>query len=395
MKHILSGSLCLATAALATANAQSPLGTFTNMGTTYATRGGAATPNTNPATLFVRHDMESYAGFTTGVTPGTRDITGLNFVIQDENLATQDSFAMVVYTGDPAMPNFPLVATPLATSGNFVLPLGTGGLAYNASANFATPVSAPATEDVYVALQFNTAWTITGGAVTDGMSVWEHRAQTSAGTQPNFDAPGPRIATTTPDGTFGGYYCANPVAGPAYPVFTQYKIQPIVPISGGVACTLTNQTANHVESTAGAVAGFTVQEPGAGTASMFSGLYPDAANPPLNAGRADTIGQLFLNASLPAGSLVFFMINIGGFGPFEVPATNFIPGSTGVSCLDLGTMQVLGFGILGANGRAFRLTPFPAAVRSILGGFNWSQQAVGLNITTNTIHATACTIQRT
>jgi len=393
MRFALSCAVSVSIAAAVCA--QNPLGTFTNMGTTYATRGGAATPNTNPAVLFARHDMENYAGFTTGVTPGTRQVTGINFVIQDQNLATTETFSLVVYTGDPAMADFPNVTTPLATSGNFVLPVGTGGGSYNASANFATPVTAPATDDVYVGLSFNSGWVVSGTAVTDGLSVWEQRLQAGAGTIATFDLAGPRLPATSPAGTYGGYYCANPAAGPAYPVVTQYKIQPIVPISGGVACTRTNQTGNHVESTAGAVAGFTVQEPGAGTSNMFSGLHPDAANPSTNAGRTDDIGQMFLNASLPAGSLVFFFIDLGGFGAFEVPAANFVPGSTGVACMNLGSMQVLGFSLLGSNGRAYRVSTFGAATRSLLSGFNWVQQAVALDVATNTIHATACTIQRT
>lgn len=398
MKHITIvvavGAFCAVAAAQTTQPV--PLGTFANTGTTWATRGGAATPNTNPSVLFVRHDLEHYAGWTTGATIGTRDIRGLNFVVQDQNLATQDTFALVVYQDDPLLPNFPDVVNNVVTSGNFVLPAGTGGGAYNASGNFATPLSLPATVDIYVGLQLNAGWTISGGQITDGLSVWEIRAAAPTSPQPGqaWDEPGASISQASPDNTYGGYYCANPAAGPAYPVQTQYKITPTMDSSGGVGFAQTSQT-NHVESTATSATGFTVQYPTAGTACMFSALYPDAASPPVGAGRADEIGQMYHNPRLPAGSLVFYLIDIGTFANPEIPASTFVPGSTGVNCLNLGTMQVLGFQIIGANGRSWNRATFPAAARQFLQGIDWLQQAVGLDPVTNTIHGSACTRQKT
>jgi len=394
MKH----SILLAAAGLAlsfTATAQNPLGTFSNTGTTWATRGGAATPNTNPCVLFTRHDVDHYAGWTEGLTPFTREMTGVNFVIQDNDLATVDNFNVVAYIGDPLMPKFPDVVNPVGTAGPFILPAGSGGSAFNASVNFATPISVASTEDVYVALELLGPWVISGGQVTDGLSVWECNAQSPAAPQAgqDWDEPGAGISTLQPDNTYGGYFCASPLAGPAYPVQTQFKIQPIVPISGGVATAVTNQV-NHAASTTGAAAGFTVQDPGAGTSSMFAGLYPDAANPSFNPGRVDDIGQMFENAALPAGSLVFFMIDFGPFGP-EIPAASFVPGSTGVSCLNLASMQSLGFEIVSATGRAHHVANFPAAARPLLSGIDWTQQAIGFDIATNTLHGTACTRQRT
>lgn len=387
-------SAVLVVALAGAALAQNPLGTFTNTGVTFSGRGNATAPNNNPAYIFDRFDKETYAGFTTGAVPFTRQITGVNAVIQDQNLATQELFTLAVFQGDPQNPNFPDVQS-VVVSGPFVLPLATGNGAFDASANFATPITVPSTEDVYVGLQFMTAWTLQGGVPVDGLSV--HEIRNVAPAQPQawqgWDLAGARLPTTV-DRSYGGYYVPNPPSGPAYPVVTQYKIQPIVPISGGVATTLSNQ-ANHAESTAAAAAGFTVQEPGAGTACMFSGLYPDAASPPRNSGRADDIGQLFFNPALSAGSPVFFLMDFGPFPSAEIPVASFVPGSTGVACLNFGSMVALGFGFLGTNGRAFRVSTFPAAARPLLSGIPWAQQAVALDTGSNTLHATACTIQRT
>ena len=391
MKKILLAGTALAVCI----PAQNRLGTFDNTGTTYATRGGSAAANTNPAVLFVRFDKERYAGWTTGATPGTRDITGVNFVMQDQNLATQETFNLVVYGESVTLPNFPEVATPLATSGAFNLPLGTGGGAWNASGNFATPIQAPATGDVFIGVQFNAGWTIAGGVPTDGLSLWEIRSADPS-TTIQIDQPGPGRPTAPFDeGTFGGFYVPTPLTGPSYltTLATMYKLQPITPIAGGVATALTNQT-RHVESTAASVAGFTVQTPGAGTSCMLSGLFPDSANPSLNGGRADDIGQTYINtaANVPSGSLVFYLIDLGTFG-IEIPVSSFIPGSTGVTCLNLGTMQTLAIGTMG-TGSAFHIAAFPASARPILTGISWLQQAVGFNTSTFAAHAGPCTRQQ-
>lgn len=379
------------------APAQIPLGTSTNMGATSTTRGNAPTPEHNPATLFVRLDKESYGGFTSGLVPGTVEVSGVNMVIQDQNLASQEAFNMVLYSGNPANNDYPDVANPVAVSGNFTLPLGPAGVAaYEGSIAFATPVTLPATLDVYVGIQFAAGWTYGANGPINGLSVWEIRdtAPVSPSASQSWDLAGARQPSQFPGRSPGGYYCSQPLAGPGYPVASQYFLQPVVQMSGGVATTRTTQT-NHPESTAGATAGFLVQDPGAGTACMFSGLYPDAASPPRTAGRVDEIGQLFYNPGLNAGSPVFFLMDFGPLPASQIPAASFVPGSTGVGCLNFGTQVALGFGFLGTNGRAFRMSSFPAAARTMLAGIQWAQQAVALDTGSNTLHATACTVQRT
>jgi hypothetical protein len=384
----------IALAALSTcAFAQDTMGTFRNTGTTYATRGASGASSSNPAVLWTRFDKECYAGWTAGVTPGTRDINGLQFVIQDQNLATQETFAVVAYTEDALLPSYPDVVTPLGTSANYTLPLGTGGGAYRATANFTTPILAPAGADVFVGLQMNQPWTITGtpAAVTDGLSVWEIRAAlaTLAAGQ-SIDVAGAGLPFSPADeGRFSGYYVPTPAAGPAMPVVTMFKITPILPIAGGTATAVTNQTV-HPESSATAPLSFAVETPGAGTASMLSGLYPDAADPSLGGGRADNLGNIYLKTGMVSG-VCFYLVDFGTFG-LELPMSSFLPGSTGVSCLNLGTLQTLAIGIV-TNGVGFNVTNLNLATRQQLAGFSWLSQSVGFDLATNLAHAGPCTRQ--
>jgi hypothetical protein len=371
--------------------AQDVMGTFRNTGTTWTTRGFSAASENNPAILFTRHDKECYAGWTAGVTPGTRDIVGVNFVIQDQNLATQESFDIIAFTEDAAVPSYPDVVTPVGTALNFGLPIGTGGGAYNATVNFATPLLAPATGDVFIGLKLNQAWTFTGTQITDGLSVWEIQTTLAAPQAGQaIDVGGFGLPPTPADeGRFGGIFVPTPATGPSYTQVSQFKINPVTPVAGGVATALTNQTL-HPASTAGAVAGFTVQNPGAGTSCMFSGLYPDAASPSLNGGRADDLGQIYYKNGMTSG-LVFFLVDFGTFG-FELPMSSFLPGSTGVSCLNLGSLQTLAIGFIN-NGSAFNVATIPAATRPLLTGFSWLSQAVGFDLTTSLAHAGPCTRQ--
>ncbi|MCA8949497.1 MAG: hypothetical protein KDE27_08330 [Planctomycetes bacterium] len=390
---ILVAALALA----ASAPAQTPMGTFTNTGTTSATRGNSTGAANNNVTVFTRHDKENYAGWTDGVQPGTREIVGINFVLQDQNLATQHNFNLVLLTGDPNNPKFPDLNSSVIDATPYVLPVGTGIGAFNGIANFATPVSLSANEDIYVGLRINSPWTLQNGQPVDGLSVWELRgtAPVSPMAGQAWDLPGRSLPNSNPADRPSGYYLASSPAA-QYPVRTQFKLQPILPISGGVAGAVTNQT-DHPQSSATSVASFEVQAPGAGTASMFSGLYPDARNPPYNPGRVDEISQMFENAALSAGSVVFFLIDIGSFAQPEVAFAAFVPGSTGVSCLNL-SQQNLGFRPLvtvGTTQRAHHVATFPPAARSLLLGIPWTQQAVALDIGTNTLHASACTRQRT
>ncbi len=401
--------MALAPLALASlASAQNPLGTITNVGTTWATRGLSAASEQNAATLFTRYDSDAYAGYTSSSAPNVRQVVGVSFVLQDNDLSTQDSFNLVVWSGDPANPNYPDVTSGMVSGGlPFAFPVGSGGGAFFANANFATPVTLPATEDVYVGLQFNSAWTIAGGQITDGLSIWEcqQQAPTTPQTGQSWDEPGGgAVGLPMPEDTnFSGYYVAatNPATPPTYQTEnSMFKIEPVIPGSGGVAGALTNQV-THPESTLTSAAGFQVQVPGAGTACMHSALFPDAATPSVGAGRADDLVQFFRDDTIPVGSPVFFLIDLGQFNPVEIGLDQFVPGSTGVTCLNFSAAN-LGFVPTAAvtvgtatENRAHLVTQFPATARPLLSGVSWVRQAIAIDVTTNTLHATACTRQRT
>ena len=76
--RLVSAAMALAPLALASlAFAQNPLGTITNVGTTWATRGLSAASEQNAATLFTRYDSDVYAGYTTAAAPNMRQVKPL------------------------------------------------------------------------------------------------------------------------------------------------------------------------------------------------------------------------------------------------------------------------------------------------------------------------------
>ena len=179
-----------------------------------------------------------------------------------------------------------------------------------------------------------------------------------------------------------------------------FKIEPIIPNSGGVAGVVTNQI-NHPESSTTSAAGFQVQVPGAGSASMHSALFPDAANPSAGLGRQDDLVQFFRDDTIPVGSPVFFLIDLGQFNPIEIGLDQFVPGSTGMTCMNF-SAQNLGLVLVSAvtvgtatQNRAHLVTQFPAAARPLLSGLSWVRQAIAIDVSNNTLRGTACTRQRT
>jgi hypothetical protein len=355
--------------------AQDNFGVLRNVGVTYTSRGGAAAANTNPSVQFCRFDVDRYAGWGVNpANPGNREITGLHFFIQDQDLATQDSFSLVAYTEDPANLGYPNVAAPLATTGNFVLPIGTGAGAYNLTANFANPVSVPSNADLYVGVSQNTAWA-TG--TTDGCSIW---ATSGNGTAATTDRPGASAPTTAPDNTYGGYFVPSTLVV-AYSSSRQFHIEPIIATAAGVASALHYADTLHPAANTAP-----------GTSCMFSAQFPDGANPPLNAGRADDLGMTFVKTGIPDGSLVFWLVEVGSsFAPFEIPVSNFLAGSSGVLCLNLGNYQTVGFSVT-ASGVATNVLVFPGSARTSLAGLPLMQQAAALDLTTFLITAGPCSL---
>ena len=363
---------------LASAPAQDFLGIMNRTDTSFTSRGSATVPNSNPSVAFDRIDKETYAGWGFDpLNPGMRQIIGLHAWLQDQIGTTPETFQFVVYPEDPASLNFPNVAAPIGTTGPIPTPptTATGAIAWEFTANFATPLLVPATSDTFVGVILPTP--ATGTWPADGMSCWAlYYVSVTSGIS---DLPGASHPTLQPENGNGGWYVPSLPSGPTYTVTPrQWKIEPIVPGAAGVAGTITNQTTAPSSNVA------------PGTSSQGSGLYPDAQNPPLNAGRVDDIAGRWFKSNTPDNTPVFFLMSLGAFGP-EIPVNSILPGSTGVTCIDLATNTVLGISFTTA-GEAFLTISIPAGARSIVAGLVLVHQAAAINATGG-IDANGCTRQ--
>lgn len=353
---VIQVASCVALLAAAAA-AQTPLGVLRNVPFSFVTR-GVGTQVQNPTVNFTRFDADRYAAF--GVDPaqpGVRQILGVRCLLEDLQGATVDPVAFRVMTADPLNTGYPDAQNPIATTGTFTLPVGSGPVAYDASLAFQTPVTLPVGADLYVGV-FHLNPMLP--SLLDGSLVGV--------TMRLLLRPGAAAPTTAPDDTYSGWYV--PATGTlTYGYQQQYLIEPLV-ATGGVASAMVASALT----------------PFPGHSGMFVSQYPDAANPPLNAGRADDLGMTFVRPGLPAGSLVFFFGDFtGAFAP-EVPLANLLPGSTGAFCID--PTVAVSFGLTVSTGAATgRVTAIAAAARPLLTGISIVQQAVALDVTTLVAHA--------
>ena len=359
---------------------QDVLGLLNRTDTSFTSRGSSSAPNTNPSFAFVRIDHENYAGW--GVdpaNPATRTIQGLHLVLQDQVGATPETFGTAIYRENQGLPNYPDIAAPLATAGPFPTPPNTLTTAavLDVIVNFATPVSAPTNEDLFMAVELPQP-AVGGTWPSDGLSV--HALYYVNVTSGSFDLPGGSHPTTPPEQGNGGYHVPSLALGPTYTTTPrQWKIEPVVPGAAGVAGTITNQTTAPQSTVA------------PGTSSMASGLYPDAVNPPRNLGRLDNISGRWFRSGTPDNTPVFFLLDLGTFGP-EIPMPAIVAGSTGVACLNLATAQLIGLGFT-FNSEAIFPIAIPAGARPLLTGVSLMHQAAGFNATTGGVDANGCTRQ--
>jgi hypothetical protein len=338
--------------------AQATLGIIDNTDSMATSRGPAYF---TPVTVFNRIDKEKYAGWGySDANPGFREILGMRYWIQDQDVSTPESYSVVVYTEDPAMPDYPLVAAPVATLGPFTFGgVGSGPAAFEATQLFGTPILVPAAADVFVGITLHTPFNATW---TDGPSVQLATGVLGAPSG-RADLPG----ASAPAGlAFGGYYePSSQTLAYSAPIVRQYMIDPIL-ATGGVALVQHYGDALHPAAN---------NHPGTGC--MFSSQYPDSSSPSRNAGRADDIAMSWA-ANVPDGTLVFFLADVSlGFGP-EVPLSAYAPGSTGALCLNAGSMTVLGFATTQA-GRAYYQIVWGPAVRPYLPGLPLAQQGIALD----------------
>lgn len=371
--HTLMNKQLLIAVAVATSSlvAQNNLSNFLNMGTTFTSRNGA---NSVPATIYTRIDKEAYAGWGADVAqPGMRVISGLRFDIQDQDLATQDTFQLVIMT-ESTTADVPDTTTPVATTGNFVLPVGTGGGAYLATANFTTPAAAPASADVFVGVSTTVGWS-TG--TTDGLSFW---ATSAAAASALRDVPGFAEPTTTPGNTHSGAWVPS-TSTHSFAVTRQSHIEPITTSPGGVCTALHYNDAVHANANTSP-----------GTACMHSALSPDCENPPRTAGRADDVGMTFRQTGIADGSLAIFLVDIApSFGP-EIPLATFLPGAVGSLCVNQASVQSIAISFT-ATGTASNVIVFDPAARTYIAGIPLIHQVVAIDAVTGQAFASPCSKQ--
>ncbi|MCC7065750.1 MAG: hypothetical protein IT456_23285 [Planctomycetes bacterium] len=369
-KHL---SIFIAVASVASSLvAQNNLSDFLNMGVTFTSRNGA---NFVEATMYTRIDVESYAGWGFDATqPGMRVFSGLRFDIQDQDLATQDTFRLTAYTELTPPSNTPDTTTPIATTGNFVLPVGTGAGAFLSTANFVTPIAVPATADVFVGVGTTLGWT---NPITDGLSIWATSGAVSSALR---DEAGFGEPTTSPGNTFSGHY--QPVANThSFIAQRQSHIEPIIATPAGVCSSLHNADPVHANANTSP-----------GTTCMHSALSPDSQSPPRTAGRADDVGMTFRHTGMPDGSLAIFLVDISPTFGTEFPLSLFLPGSVGAMCVNQASVQSVAIGFT-SGGSASNVITFSPATRTYIAGVPLIHQVVTIDALTGTAYAGPCSKQ--
>lgn len=347
----------------APALAQATLGITDNTTSMATSRGGVALANFNPVTVFNRIDREKYAGWgLSAASLGFREILGMRFKWQDQDPTTGESYSLVAYTEDPARPDYPLVAAPLATFGPFSGPPSGGAspVAFEITVTFGAPFLVPAAADAFVGITLHTPF---NAGFTDGQSI--HVAMGATGlANGQYDLPG----GSAPAGlAFGGYYEAtSQTVAYSTPLERQFLIDPILR-TGGVA--LVQHYGDGAHPAANTYPG---------TGCMFSSQYPDSASPSRNPGRADDIAMTWTAGAAPNGMLVVFLADVSPvFGP-ELPLSAYVPGSSGALCLNPASMAVVGFTTV-QSGFAGNQIVWGASVRPFLPGLPLAQQGIALD----------------
>jgi hypothetical protein len=347
--------------------AQQPKGSLYNVAPSIASRGSLLT---NGGVLFNRFDFDDARGFgMTVASPGNVVVEGFVLSLQDYDGATAETYSVALYEEDPANQGLPLINTPVVTLGPFTSPIGVGPIAFNVGITFSPAVAVAANQDLFVGVVLGAApaWP------ADGLAV-----QTSLGGQRLplvWDSPGP---APIQHAGYGGRY--DPTFGQlGYPAtFTprQYMLDLQTSTPGGTATAITNQ------------ASYPTSNLPPGTGSMFSAYHPDAQRPPVNLGRADDLGYVYLDTAMPTGTPVFFFADFGSFGP-PVYLAPFVPGSVGVFCLNA-SAATLGLGFL-VSGEAAWITLIPATARPTIAGLAFLQQGLSLDTVNGLLRAAPCT----
>src|SRR5436190_22211662 len=174
-KLVLLSIACSATSLLPQTNPQM----YFNVSTGATTRGAVGV---NAGQQLTRYDAQDYVGI--GREVGSPlvtgfEISGLTYVLQDQNDATPETYSLYLYSEsatNPSFPNFlatdPVGQNALGSFGPYTqATTGTAGgtiSAYFYTVNFTTPVVYPAGRDLFLAVSHPPA---PGRPATDGGSV--------------------------------------------------------------------------------------------------------------------------------------------------------------------------------------------------------------------------------
>ncbi len=329
---------------------------------------------------------EEYAGWGTDV-PGSRTITSIYMIIQDQDaVATSEVFDVILYPESLATPGTPDLNAPIVFSTGVTGPAAPTTGVVAAAAKIITPAAPVAVPivgsgDVFVSFSLP-ATPLPFPA--DGLSTNAIYGFAPGPTFLVFDVPGQNQQPQVPP-TVDNTHCFSRVGAAATVIINQCRSH-IIDVAhngpGGVVLGITNQ-ASLVGSANPPPAGY---GPAPGTGDLMSGVAPDVVG--FNAGRADDIAFDYFRGTAAAGNPVVFFADIGAFGP-EVPLSLVFPGSSGTVCVGP-TFFEIGSAVADANGEAFLVTTFPAAVRPLASGLNVIQQALELDLGTQTLRLSPC-----
>ncbi|MCA8952614.1 MAG: hypothetical protein KDE27_24085 [Planctomycetes bacterium] len=319
--------------------------------------------------------------------PDKQLITGMIYVLQDQNAATTHSYNIVGYPDDPAVPGQPDVANPFLNAGPATSPAGSGIQAWIFTVGFTTPAQAERGENNYLGVR------LPGATATTDILLNQFIDSDSTNTA-GFSAPGQSypVAYPTPTTshrvgvdqvTMGISYSTRPGAN---------FIDPEVQGPGGHALTNSNEITNPA-----------VTAPASPVTTSYTAFFPDAVNFNNTATpRADGAGYVYQDNAFAPGDFVAFL---AGFtlNPLNTTASPFpvsmFGAGTGNVCTDL----VVNFPVslflaptsLGTGTpveQYFELTfPVPVNVASL--GFKIVMQGFSLYTSAGSIAAGPCAVQ--
>lgn len=364
--------LCVAAlAAVPSLSAQNELGLFTGVGSTNrVTRAFDATEE-----LFTRVDASDFGGL--GVDPTNAAVitlTGARAAVYDFDRMTADPFHIVVRT-EGTNANLPDVSgAPLTRVGPIQIApaAGAGGVTF--LANFTTPITAPAGQDLFVGCELPP---FTNAATNDAVWVFSVNGTGTSGT--TYDLPGPGADTSTQftDTYSHAFVAAGANAGLYNLPRGFFLVEPVLAGAGGVCTAITNQSTMASSNAAPGIGG------------PLSGLHPDVNG--ANAGRADDPGYLYIDSAMAGQTVAFFLSGLG-LNPNPTPASVFLPGSTGALCVnDLG-LDVAAT-VADANGVASVNAPLDAAARAAIGGAGLQLTWFAIGFDGSTLSASPCGVQ--